>query len=71
MAICNLSYDGDFRMLVGENPNKVRNIVEGQMELFRQLYAPVVAAQSNYMELANGNLLFSCGRSCAACFCAL
>jgi mitochondrial translocator assembly and maintenance protein 41 len=54
MAISNLSYDGDFRMILGENPNKVQNIVEGQVDLFRQLYSPVVNAQSNYMELANG-----------------
>jgi len=54
MAISNLSYDGDFRMILGENPNKVKNIVEGQVDLFRQLYSPVVNAQSNYMELANG-----------------
>lgn len=54
MAISNLSYDGDFRMIIGENPNKVKNIVDGQVDLFRQLYSPVINAQSNYMELANG-----------------
>lgn len=40
-----LSYMGDPRMLVGgENPNKVKNIVDRQMPYFEQLYAPALAA---------------------------
>lgn len=41
-AITGLSYTGDFRMLVGEHPAKVSNIVEGNLQRFGALYAPFV-----------------------------
>lgn len=36
--IAGISYLGDFRMTFGENPKKVRNIVDGNFSAFQQLY---------------------------------
>lgn len=36
--IAGISYLGDFRMTFGENPKKVRNIVDGNFDAFREIY---------------------------------
>ena len=36
--ICSLSYRGDIRMLFAENPNKVRNIIQGSFDSFIEMY---------------------------------
>ena len=40
--ITGLSYSGDFRMNVGEDQNKIRNIVKPNMERFRSMYKSVL-----------------------------
>ncbi|XP_031372873.1 phosphatidate cytidylyltransferase, mitochondrial isoform X2 [Punica granatum] len=45
--ICSLSYMGDLRMLFAEDRNKVRNIVQGQFDLFQSMYKPFLEEYEN------------------------
>ncbi|KAI9499983.1 mitochondrial matrix Mmp37 [Coemansia spiralis] len=56
-TIASLSFSGDFRMKIGgENPNKVQNIVEAQMPLFKSRYSSVIEGLSN-LEFIGQDLL--------------
>eukprot|EP00903_Cladosiphon_okamuranus_P009410 g8974.t1 len=41
-TVAGLSYTGDFRMYFGENPDKVKNIVNTTIGRFQDLYAPTL-----------------------------
>jgi hypothetical protein len=43
-TICGLSYTGDVRMGIGENPKKIQNIVSANLAGFRGLYKPLLAS---------------------------
>lgn len=45
-TITGLSYSGDVRMMFGENKNKVNEIVDPRVDLFRKLYHPILMNES-------------------------
>ncbi|GAB5589114.1 Mitochondrial translocator assembly and maintenance protein 41 [Umbelopsis nana] len=52
--IAGISYKGDFRMVIGENPNKVKNIVEKQLSHFKRVYSHLLEDLPNVAVLENG-----------------
>ncbi|XP_003745439.1 phosphatidate cytidylyltransferase, mitochondrial [Galendromus occidentalis] len=46
IRITRLSYDGDFRMLFGEDKNKVANIVKPAMREFEDIYSPFLTSMT-------------------------
>lgn len=53
--IAQLSYRGDFRMVFGEHPNKVQNIVKPQVEAFRELYRDPLSRHSDHVQLVSAS----------------
>ena len=50
--ICKLSYYGDIRTLLVENPNKVRNIVKGSLNLLKDIYL-----DNKYLYVIDNNIV--------------
>ncbi|GMM28396.1 putative phosphatidate cytidylyltransferase [Martiniozyma asiatica (nom. inval.)] len=58
MVIAGLSYMGDPRMNGGENPDKVRNIVDNQYELFGYLYKDIIEDMGDFVvNINDGDVL--------------
>ena len=56
MKLCSLSYYGDSRMYVAENPEKVRNIVTGSYERIHEIYQPILK-DCSFLQLSGERLL--------------
>jgi len=55
IRICSLSYDGDFRQYIGEDKNKVRNIVRANVSRFDRLYSPILKRMEKHVHFGAGN----------------
>jgi len=57
ITVAGLSYTGDFRMTVGENRDKVHNIVRPNVQRFRSLYESVVTNEEHlYWNQSSGTM---------------
>lgn len=55
-TIANLSYAGDFRMIFGEKKDKVKNIVQPQLNEFYEIYRPYMREVKWCLHLGNEDL---------------
>lgn len=54
IRICSLSYNGDFRQTIGEDKNKVRNIVRANSDRFSRLYSPILKRMEKQVHVGVG-----------------
>lgn len=58
--ITSLSYHGDFRMIFGENKDKISNIVLPQLHHFKQLYEPILKHFDDYINIPKSDMTVTC-----------
>jgi translocator assembly and maintenance protein 41 len=63
LKITSLSYNGDFRMFIGENKDKIRNIVEPNYEHFHSLYKPLILKESQFVHFNESTMSLSQDKS--------
>ncbi|CAG8448888.1 9803_t:CDS:10 [Diversispora eburnea] len=56
LTIAAISFKGDFRKFVGENPNKIKNVVSTQINNFNLLYSSLINALPNVTFIDDNNL---------------
>lgn len=52
--LCGLSYQGDARMMFAENPHKVRNIVNGSLDILKEMYP---LNEDYFIQLNNSHII--------------
>uniref|UniRef100_A0A1I7XGV6 Phosphatidate cytidylyltransferase, mitochondrial n=1 Tax=Heterorhabditis bacteriophora TaxID=37862 RepID=A0A1I7XGV6_HETBA len=57
--IVSLSYNGDFRMVIGEDKDKVKKIVDGNFEKLHKIYDPLLTEDSRVIVQNGKNMLKS------------
>jgi len=60
LTLAGLSYTGDLRMVVGEDKNKVANIVDGQTDLFQDLYNNRLKSMSSFLTVKDDEIIQDC-----------
>jgi len=59
-TITSLSYMGDIRMIIGENKNKIENIVGGNIGGFQQIYRPLILKNfSNFINYDSATNIYT------------
>lgn len=62
LTLVGLSYNGDFRMIFGEDRNKIKNIVNAQLPLFHEIYESYLESliEANILQVKDRRFIRDC-----------